>query len=115
MELATRSIVKKGIIGAAACAAFMMWSAGAARAAEDVVATSGGQSHWVATWSSAPIAPGPADTVDSIFGDPRYRTFENQTVRNIAHVSAGGRRVRVRVSNAFGMLSLRVGAANVAL
>jgi lysophospholipase L1-like esterase len=43
------------------------------------------------------------------------RTFENQTVRHIVHVSVGGRRVRVRLSNVFGAQPLVVGAVHVAL
>lgn len=74
----------------------------------------GGSNRWVATWGSAPIAPGPT-TIDAIFGGDRSRAFENQTVRHVVHTSVGGRRVRVRLSNAYGALPLRVGAAQVAL
>jgi lysophospholipase L1-like esterase len=75
----------------------------------------GGSSRWVATWSAAPIAPGPT-TIDTLFQNPdRSRSFENQTIRHIVHTSVGGRRVRVRLSNAFGIEPLRVGAAQVAL
>jgi lysophospholipase L1-like esterase len=42
-------------------------------------------------------------------------TVKDQTVRMIAHVSVGGRRVRVRLSNALGKSPLRVGAAHIAL
>jgi lysophospholipase L1-like esterase len=74
----------------------------------------GGDSRWVATWSAAPLAPGPL-TIDSIFPiEDRNRSFENQTIRHVVHTSVGGRRVRVRISNAFGILPLRVGAAHVA-
>jgi lysophospholipase L1-like esterase len=69
---------------------------------------------WVATWASAPIAPG-ITTIDSLFGNDFSRSFENQTIRHIVHTSVGGRRVRIRLSNAFGALPLRVGAAQVAL
>ncbi len=41
--------------------------------------------------------------------------FKNQTLRQIAHVSAGGARVRVVLSNSLGTLPLGVGAASVAL
>jgi lysophospholipase L1-like esterase len=41
--------------------------------------------------------------------------FKNQTLRQIVHVSLGGDRVRVVVSNAFGTLPLEIGAAHVAL
>jgi lysophospholipase L1-like esterase len=77
-------------------------------------ATAFGDSHWVATWSSAPIAPG-LTTIDAIFGGARHRAFDNQTIRHIAHTSVGGRRVRVRLSNLFGTQPLRIGATQVAL
>jgi lysophospholipase L1-like esterase len=41
--------------------------------------------------------------------------LNNQTLRMIAHVSIGGRRLRVRLSNAYGTRKLAIGAANVAL
>ena len=63
--------------------------------------------HWVASWSSPPMAPG------SAFEPPK--SFENQTIREIAHLSLGGQRVRIRVSNTFGTQSLHIGAAHVAL
>jgi lysophospholipase L1-like esterase len=73
-----------------------------------------GDSRWVATWSSAPIAPGDT-TIDAIFGFGRHRAFDNQTIRHIAHTSVGGRRVRIRLSNVYGTQRLRIGAAQVAL
>jgi lysophospholipase L1-like esterase len=76
--------------------------------------TAFGDSRWVATWSSAPIAPGDT-TIDAIFGFGRHRAFDNQTIRHIAHTSVGGRRVRIRLSNVYGTQRLRVGAAQVAL
>jgi lysophospholipase L1-like esterase len=91
--------------------------AGVATAQAQVELAAGGGGHsnrWVATWASAPIAPG-ITTIDSLFGNDSSRSFENQTVRHIVHTSAGGRKVRIRLSNAFGILPLRVGAAQVAL
>ena len=41
--------------------------------------------------------------------------FKDQTLRQIAHVSVGGSRVRVVLSNTFGTQPLRIGAAQVAL
>jgi lysophospholipase L1-like esterase len=41
--------------------------------------------------------------------------FNNQSIRQVVHVSAGGRRVRVVLSNVFGTAPLAVGAAHVAL
>jgi len=64
---------------------------------------------WVNAWQGSPTAGGtfshascPADT-----------GLKDQTVRNIVFLSAGGHRLRVRVSNAFGAQPLRVGAASV--
>jgi len=41
--------------------------------------------------------------------------IKNQTLRQIVHVSLGGPRIRVVLSNSLGILPLRVGAAHVAL
>jgi lysophospholipase L1-like esterase len=70
-------------------------------------ATEAPASRWVATWSAPPMAPGSALTAP--------RSFENQTIRHVVHVSVGGRRLRVRLSNAFGAQPLRIGGARVAL
>jgi len=42
------------------------------------------------------------------------QTFRNQTLRLIVHASAGGKRVRVRISNAFGDQPLVIGSAHIA-
>jgi lysophospholipase L1-like esterase len=46
---------------------------------------------------------------------PTPVNFKNQTLRQIVHVSLGGDRLRVVLSNAFGTIPLEVGAAHVAL
>lgn len=48
-------------------------------------------------------------------GDQANEGFGNQTLRQIAHVSLGGERLRVRLSNTFGSAPLVIGAARVAL
>ncbi len=63
--------------------------------------------HWIATWgSSQMIAEGdnavPADRAGAI------------TLRQVVRVSAGGERVRIRLSNAFGTRPLAIGGAHVA-
>jgi len=69
--------------------------------------------RWVTTWSAAQLQAGPT-TIDAIFGNDHSRSFDNQTIRHIVHTSVGGRRVRVRFSNAFGFMPLRIGAGQVA-
>jgi len=100
----------------AACAALLaaLLVTGAAHA-QTTQLTSGGGNRWVATWGSAPIEPGPHTIDVLLLGNDRSRSFDNQTVRNVLHASVGGRRVRVRLSNAFGVMPLRVGAASVAI
>lgn len=63
--------------------------------------------RWVASWSVSAMAHG------SAFGGSR--SFDNQTVRQVMHISAGGTRVRVKLSNEYGVGALIVGSANVAL
>jgi lysophospholipase L1-like esterase len=62
---------------------------------------------WVTTWTASPMAPGTA------LGSPTV--FENQTVRQVAHISVGGKRVRIRLSNAFGLAPLHVSDVRIAL
>lgn len=60
--------------------------------------------RWTGTWSAAmqtPLAPA--------------ATFDHVTLREIVHVSIGGRSVRVRLSNAQGTEPLVIGAASVGL
>ncbi len=59
---------------------------------------------WSATWAAPPTTP-PATA----------KTFENQTVRQVVRISAGGTRVRVRLTNEFGKTPLAVGAASLSL
>lgn len=60
---------------------------------------------WTGTWGTAPAAAAPDQT----------ENLDGQTVRLIVRVSAGGRQVRIRLSNEFGSEPLRIGAARVAL
>src|SRR5205807_4047218 len=84
------------VLTAAAC--LTIWSA--------LAAAKDGQ-VWVATWGASPVAPLPANTTNP--------GFTNQTVRLIVHTSVGGSELRVRLSNAFGMESLVIGTAHLAL
>ncbi len=64
-----------------------------------------GDQQWVGTWTTAPVSAAPSAANE----------INNQTLRQIVHVSVGGDQVRVRLSNAFGTSPLAVGAAAVAL
>lgn len=61
--------------------------------------------HWVGTWSTAPVS---ATNTNTRFSD-------DTTLREIVHVSIGGPSVRIVLSNAFGTDTLKIGGANVAL
>jgi lysophospholipase L1-like esterase len=63
---------------------------------------------WVGIWSSAQMAAEPANALDPA-------PLDNATFRAIVHVSAGGRRIRVRLSNAFGTRPLTIDAAHLAV
>ena len=67
-----------------------------------------GNEHWVGTWSNALHQPD--------LGVPGLANsgFNNQTLRQIVHVSVGGPRVRVRLST-FGASGVVIGAAHIAL
>jgi lysophospholipase L1-like esterase len=56
--------------------------------------------HWIGTWTAAPA---PAEGA----------AFANHTLRMNPRVSIGGRRLRIRISNAYGVRPLEIGAAFV--
>lgn len=67
--------------------------------------------EWVASWQGSPT---PGGTFYSP-GCPSDVGLNNQTIRNVLHVSAGGDWVRVRISNNAGNNPLAVGSASIAL
>jgi lysophospholipase L1-like esterase len=58
--------------------------------------------RWVGTWTTSPVIT-------------EGLAFDNQTLRMIGHVSLGGKKFRVRLSNAYGRQKLVIGAARIAL
>ena len=68
--------------------------------------------EWIGTWTASPQPVWDADFPIPT-GFPR--TLWNQTIRQIAAVSIGGKHVRVVLSNEYGTRPLVVGAAHVAL
>jgi len=81
--------------------AVLAWAT--ALVASRVVATRS-DPYWIGTWAAAAQPARPADA----------RTFRNQTLRLIAHISVGGKALRLRLSNTFGDVPLVVGGAHVA-
>jgi hypothetical protein len=59
---------------------------------------------WIGTWATAaqPFIPN------------SLQTYRNQTLRLIVHTSAGGHKVRIKVSNTYGDQPLIIGAAHIA-
>ena len=69
--------------------------------------TRGGEARWVGTWSAAPQRTEPANM-------PPAPGLADATLRQVVHVSLGGRRLRVRFSNAFGSKPVTILSAHVA-
>jgi lysophospholipase L1-like esterase len=67
---------------------------------------------WIDTWSASPQ---PVWEPDFFAPVAIPRSLRNQTIRQVARVSLGGRRVRVELSNEYGEQPLVIGAARVAL
>ena len=62
--------------------------------------------EWVGTWATLPMAAE---------GGFDVHPFAAVTLREIAHISAGGERIRVRFTNEFGQYPLTIGGAHAAL
>jgi lysophospholipase L1-like esterase len=63
----------------------------------------------------APPAPAVSTAPAQTFAPPPFIQFTNQTLRQIVHVSIGGSKARVVLSNAYGTAPMTVGAAHIAL
>jgi len=63
-----------------------------------------GREHWIGTWATAPqpAIPGSIDV------------FQNQTLRLLVHTSAGGKKVRIKISNTYGDHPVQIGGAHIA-
>jgi lysophospholipase L1-like esterase len=59
---------------------------------------------WVGAWATSPTTVPASDTT----------AFEDQTLRQVVHLSVGGGTIRVRLSNEFGTEPLVIGEAHVA-
>jgi lysophospholipase L1-like esterase len=66
--------------------------------------------HWVASWAAA-ASPQLPDEAERAKGNLE---LENQTIREIVHLSLGGSSIRIRLSNQFGNETVNIGAAHVA-
>lgn len=75
--------------------------------AADAAADHSRGAQWAGTWAAATSPP-------ALFDTP-LDDFNDQTLRQIVRVSAGGRGVRVRLSNVHGTAPLKIGAASVAV
>ncbi|WP_433474902.1 SGNH/GDSL hydrolase family protein [Spirillospora sp. CA-142024] len=116
MPPVARSAAVLVLVAALVAASFSV----AATGAEGAPRTAGGRAapkiggHWIGSWASMPqltepgnMPPPPFTQDDGVFDDATLR----QTVR----VSAGGRNVRLRFSNAFGGAPLPITKVSVAL
>ena len=81
----------------------------AAAAPSQVAAATGAHRPrgWVGSWGASPLVATSATM--------QVTHLANQTVRNIIYTSVGGDRVRIRVSNAFGDRTVRIGGASIAV
>jgi len=66
------------------------------------------RTHWVASWGSAQMVPEGQNALPA-------EQLRDATLRQVVRVSLGGRRLRVRLSNAFGTEPLAIDAASIGL
>lgn len=68
--------------------------------------------RWLGSWAASPAMPMAPPANNPARGTP---TFDNQTIVQVVRLSAGGRRLRLRLSNEYGTQALAIGAVRVAL
>jgi lysophospholipase L1-like esterase len=101
LKLAPAAALSAGLL-----ASLLVWSLSAAAAPQ----APRSPVHWVVSWGASPAPP-----PDAAQARDKGLEFNNQTLREIVHLSIGGSAVRVRVSNVFGRQSLEIGSAHLAL
>jgi lysophospholipase L1-like esterase len=92
------------------CAVLALLAGGAAQARAE------SPEAWIGAWGFPPMSftPSPvAATAAQASATPP--NFDNVSVRQIVRLSAGGRRIRVRISNEFGDNAMRLGGVHLAL
>lgn len=77
-------------------------------------AGSSATSSWVGAWGASPAPPTGTGAPSTSATSPG-RSFENQTVRQVIRVGAGGDQIRIRFTNEYGEKPLQVGTATVQL
>ena len=65
---------------------------------------------WIGSWGAAPMPPREMTSGDF----QATRSFKNQTIRQFIRLSAGGNRVRLRLTNEYSAQPLKIGAATIA-
>lgn len=71
--------------------------------------TPAGAAEWISSWTASPMASVPPPLIG-----PLPFALNNQTVRQVLHLSAGGHRLRIRLTNEYGSKPLTIGAATIA-
>ena len=100
--------------GVAALAALTILAASSLLARPAAAADAG--TRWIGSWMASPQRPWQDSFVlPTNLPDLPQGRIENHTIRQVARISLGGRRIRIRLSNEFGSQPLRVGAVRVAL
>src|SRR4051812_40539979 len=79
-----------------------------ALAAQSNAAKDNKGAHWVGTWATSPQAIEPRSV-------PPSPGLNDNTLRQVVHVSIGGKKIRVRFSNLLGATALTIPSAHVAL
>src|SRR4051812_42197527 len=99
--------MRRLMLGMAAAAAAVLPFGGAAEA------------EWGEGGAGAPGPPSPAmgpfPATPALGPFPATPAFHNQTIRQFLRLSAAGRAVRVRLTNAYGEAPLAIGAARIAI
>jgi lysophospholipase L1-like esterase len=81
-----------------ACSGVLLWIG----AAKPLLAQ-----HWVGSWAASQQIPEPANSMPP-------EEFHDGTLREVVHLSTGGRRIRLHLSNAFGTSALVLNSVHVA-
>jgi lysophospholipase L1-like esterase len=106
----TNMFAKKRIGSSARSRMTSLLTRGLSAALVLTLAAAPARADWITSWSAAPVRPmpqlGPMMTVPN---------FNNQTLVQTLRIAAGGKALRVRLTNVYGEKPLEIGGARIAL
>ena len=107
MSISRALFLRNGLFASTLATILLAGAAGGAAQSAAPAGNRAGSGVWNGTWASS-------QQREELFGQPDAEKFSNASIRQFVHLSTGGARLRIHLSNVFGVSPLRIRAVHVA-